>query len=56
MRPFELGLDLQKDPGMRDPIAALYKGLLILNEMANSEDVHQLWAQQGLEAFNELKG
>ena len=51
----KLGLDLQKDPTMRDPIAALYKGLLHLNEIANSEDIHQLWAQQGLEAFGEEK-
>ena len=51
----QLGLDLQKDPGMRDPVAALYKGLLHLNEIANSEDVHQLWAQQGLQAFAESK-
>ena len=51
----QLGLDLQKDPDMRDPIAALYKGLLILNEQANSEDVHQLWALQGLQAFGEEK-
>ena len=51
----QLGLDLQKDPTMREPIAALYKGLIVLNEQANSEDIHQLWAQQGLEAFAEGK-
>lgn len=36
-------------------VSALYKGLLILNEMANSEEVHELWAQQGLAAFAETK-
>ena len=52
-----LGKDLQKDPEMKDPIASLFKGLLVLNEMANSEDVHlPLWAQQGLEKLrNERK-
>ena len=41
--------DLQKSLEMKEPIAALFKGFLILNEMAKSEDVHSLWARQGLE-------
>lgn len=45
-----LGEDLQKSPDMKEPIAALFKGLLVLNELANSDDVDlQLWANQGLE-------
>lgn len=48
------GTDLQKDPETQKPIAALYKGLLVLNEMANSNEVHMpLWSAQGLEAFRE---
>ena len=35
----ELGRDLQKDPEMKEPVAALYKGLLVLNDMANSSEV-----------------
>lgn len=51
-----LGTDLQKDPLMKHPIAALFKGLLELNAMANSEDVHMIvWAQQGLEELRERK-
>ena len=48
-----LGVDLQKDISVKNNIAALFKGLLELNEMAKSlEDVDlNLWALQGLEAF-----
>lgn len=47
-----LGEDLQKSPHMKEPIAALFKGLLELGEMVNSDDVDlRLWAAQGLEAF-----
>ncbi len=50
-----LGLDLQKDITMKEPIAGLFKGLLVLKEMADSPDVHkQLWATQGLEALKKL--
>ena len=45
-----LGSDLQKDPSMKEPAAALYKGLLVLNALANSEETN-LWARQGLEAL-----
>ncbi|MBX9622138.1 MAG: conjugal transfer protein TraD [Alphaproteobacteria bacterium] len=46
----ELGRDMQKDPKMKEPIAALFKGLLVLNEMAASSEVNlSLWATQGLE-------
>ena len=54
LKTFEipLGLDLQKDPETKEPVAALYKGLLVLNEIANSEEVYlPLWSQQGLEAL-----
>lgn len=45
-----LGRDLQKDPEMKEPIAALYKGLLVLKEMVESGEVSlQIWATQGLE-------
>ncbi len=51
-----LGVDLQKDLSVKNNIAALFKGLIELNELANSDDVNlQLWAAQGLEAFK-LKG
>lgn len=51
-----LGVDLQKATDMKEPIAALYKGLLTLNDMANSEEVSlSFWAQQRLEAFGEEK-
>lgn len=46
----ELGLDLQKDITMRDQIAALFKGFLVLKEMAESEEVDlKIWVLQGLE-------
>lgn len=51
-----LGTDLQKDPLMKNPIAALFKGLLELDAMANSEDVHMpTWAEQGLEELRKMK-
>lgn len=47
-----LGVDLQKDVSVKNNIAALFKGLLKLNEMARSPDVDlNIWALQGLEAF-----
>ena len=48
-----LGVDLQKDVSVKDNIAALFKGLMELNEMVNSSDAVDLnlWALQGLEAF-----
>ena len=48
-----LGEDLQKSPDMKEPVAALFKGLLVLNEIAKSEDVHSLWASQGLEVLGD---
>jgi hypothetical protein len=51
-----VGSDLQKDPETQRPISALFKGLLELNEMANSEDVHmQFYAEQGLAELRKLK-
>ena len=51
----KLGLDLQKDITMKEPIAVLFKGLLVLNELAKSEEVYSLWASQGLEALANTK-
>ena len=51
-----LGDDLQKDPDTKEPIAALFKGFLVLEEMARSEDVSlSLWVQQGLEELRKSK-
>ena len=45
-----LGEDLQKSPEMKEPVAALFKGFLILNEMVQSGDVSlPLWSRHGLE-------
>lgn len=46
----ELRRDMQKDPEMREPVAALFKGLLVLKEMVESGEISlQIWAVQGLE-------
>jgi hypothetical protein len=52
-----LGADFQKDPEVKNSIAALFKGFLVLNEMVRSEEEVnlQLWAHQGLEALGQLK-
>ncbi len=51
-----LGEDFQKSPDLKMQISALYKGLLVLNKMANSPDVNkQLWGYQGLAALTEIK-
>ena len=34
-----LGEDLQKSPDMKEPVAALFKGFLVLNGIARSEGV-----------------
>lgn len=47
-----LGEDLQKSPQMKEPAAALFKGFLVLEEMARLEDVLSLWARQGLEELS----
>lgn len=52
----ELGLDLQKDLEMKEPIAALFKGLLVLKEMVESGEVSlQIWTAQGLEELANSK-
>lgn len=52
----KLGLDLQKDIMMKNNIAALFKGFLLLDEMAQSEDgIRSLWAAQGLEELHKRK-
>ncbi|HUX79802.1 MAG TPA: conjugal transfer protein TraD [Alphaproteobacteria bacterium] len=51
-----LGEDLQRDPETKEPVAALFKGLLVLNEIANSDEMHlSLWTSQGLEALASSK-
>lgn len=50
-----LGDDFQRDVHTKNQVAALFRGFLVLNEIANSEDVHLLWAQQGLAAFAAMK-
>jgi hypothetical protein len=50
-----LGADLQKDLPMKKPIAALFKALIDLNSLAQSDGANMtLWAQQGLEALGAL--
>lgn len=49
----ELGRDMQKDPEMKEPVAALFKGLLVLKEMVESDEISlQIWATQGLEELS----
>lgn len=51
-----VGRDFQRDGELKLQISALYKGLLVLDEMANSSDVNkQLWGYQGLAALAENK-
>lgn len=51
-----LGADFQKEPDLKNNIAALFKGLLVLDELAHSDEVHlPLWTYQGLEMFEQLK-
>lgn len=51
-----LGEDIQKSSDMKEPVAALFKGFLVLDEMANSEDVNlQIWSSQGLDDFKKIK-
>lgn len=50
-----LGEDLQKETSMKEPVAALFKGLLELRDMTRSSDVDmKLWSAQGMEAFNKM--
>jgi predicted chitinase len=51
-----LGLDLQRDPEQKHQVATLYKGLVELNQMAQSNDVHHpTWSIQGLQLFGDEK-
>ncbi|MBY0501847.1 MAG: hypothetical protein K2P93_07600 [Alphaproteobacteria bacterium] len=51
-----LGEDLQKSPQMKKQVAALFKGLVELNEISKSDLVDfQLWATQGLEMLTNTK-
>jgi hypothetical protein len=58
LETFEItpGSDLQKDPETRLPVAALFKGLLALNQMAQAGEIHmQLYATQGLAELKKSK-
>lgn len=51
----KVGTDLQKDIDMKEPVGSLFKGLLVLNELANSDETHRsLWAVQGLEELRKM--
>ncbi len=51
-----LGEDLQKSPEMKEPVAALFKGFLVLNDLAKSDEVYlPLWVNQGLEELANSK-
>lgn len=50
-----LGEDLQKSTPMKEPVAAFFKGLLELREMAKSDEINiRLWATQGMDAFKNM--
>ena len=58
MEAFEItqGAELKKDHATKLPVAALFKSLLELNQMAQSGDIHmQLYAQQGLAELKKSK-
>ena len=58
LKTFELpvGRDFQRDGELKMQISALYKGLLVLNEMVVSGEVHvPLWSHQGLAALAQTK-
>lgn len=58
LKTFDLpvGRDFQKDGELKMQISALYKGLLVLNEMVVSGEVHvPLWGHQGLAALAQTK-
>lgn len=49
-----VGEDLQKSPSMKEPVAALFKGFLVLKDMVHSGEINkELYAQQGLQALGE---
>ena len=48
----QLGIDIQTDLSVKNNIAALFKSLLIINEMITSHELNlNVLALQGLEAF-----
>jgi hypothetical protein len=58
LKTFDLpiGRDFQKDGELKMQISALFKGLLVLNDIATSEDAHlELWGHQGLAALSKTK-
>jgi hypothetical protein len=49
-----LGVDLQKDPSVKNNIAALFKSLLIINDMVTSGELDlNVLTLQGLQAFKD---
>jgi len=49
-----LGEDFQKAPNLKYQVGALYKGFLILNEIANTNEVFlPSWGEQGLAKLRE---
>ncbi len=51
-----VGRDFQKDPELKLHISALFKGLLVLNEMVVTGEAHiPTWSEQGLAALAETK-
>jgi hypothetical protein len=51
-----VGSDFQKDPELKLQTAALYKGLLVLNDMVAAGEAHiPTWSEQGLAALAETK-
>ena len=51
-----VGSDFQKDEALKNEVGAFYKGLLVLNDIANSDDCHMsLWSHQGLTALAQDK-
>ncbi len=51
-----LGEDLQKSPEQKLPVAGLFKGLVVLNEIAQSDEVSlPLWQMQGLQLLGDGK-
>lgn len=49
-----LGVDLQKEPSVKNNIAALFKSFLVINDMVASGELDlELLALQGLQAFKD---
>lgn len=58
LKTFDLpvGSDFQKDGELKLQVSALFKGFLVLNDIATSDECHMpLWSEQGLAALAETK-